>query len=83
MPWRPRVGACLQSLVREELIEPGHSEIRTEDAFRFTHILVRDAVYRLRGRKFGHGAPPEGTPDGRPALDDRPLLWLELVQPSG
>jgi class 3 adenylate cyclase/tetratricopeptide (TPR) repeat protein len=42
---RPRVGACLQSLVRKELIRPDRSEIRGEDAFRFTHILVRDAAY--------------------------------------
>jgi class 3 adenylate cyclase/tetratricopeptide (TPR) repeat protein len=43
---RPRVGACLQSLVRKELIRPDRSEIRGEDAFRFTHILVRDAAYQ-------------------------------------
>jgi class 3 adenylate cyclase/tetratricopeptide (TPR) repeat protein len=43
---RPRVGACLQSLVRKELIRPDESEIRGEDAFRFTHILIRDAAYQ-------------------------------------
>jgi class 3 adenylate cyclase len=43
---RPRVGACLQSLVRKELLEPDRSEIRQEDAFRFTHILFRDAAYQ-------------------------------------
>jgi class 3 adenylate cyclase/tetratricopeptide (TPR) repeat protein len=42
---RPRVGACLQALVRKELIEPDRSQIRQEDAFRFTHILIRDAAY--------------------------------------
>jgi tetratricopeptide (TPR) repeat protein len=42
---RPQVGACLQSLVRKELIRPDQSEIRGEDAFRFTHILIRDAAY--------------------------------------
>jgi len=42
---RPRVGASLQSLVRKELIRPDRSDIRGEDAFRFTHILVRDAAY--------------------------------------
>jgi class 3 adenylate cyclase/tetratricopeptide (TPR) repeat protein len=42
---KPRVGACLQSLVRKELIRPDRSEIRGEDAFRFTHILIRDAAY--------------------------------------
>jgi tetratricopeptide (TPR) repeat protein len=43
---RPRIGACLQSLVRKQLIEPYQSEIPQEDAFRFTHILIRDAAYR-------------------------------------
>jgi class 3 adenylate cyclase/tetratricopeptide (TPR) repeat protein len=43
---RPRIGACLQSLVRKELIEPDRSDIRQQDAFRFTHILVRDAAYQ-------------------------------------
>jgi tetratricopeptide (TPR) repeat protein len=43
---RPRVGACLQSLVRKELIRPDKSEIRGEDAFRFTHMLIRDAAYQ-------------------------------------
>jgi tetratricopeptide (TPR) repeat protein len=32
--------------VRKELIRPDRSEIRGEDAFRFTHILVRDAAYQ-------------------------------------
>jgi tetratricopeptide (TPR) repeat protein len=43
---RPRIGACLQSLVRKQLIEPYQSEIPQEDAFRFTHILIGDAAYR-------------------------------------
>jgi class 3 adenylate cyclase len=43
---RPRVGTCLQALVRKGLIEPGRSEIRHEDAFRFSHILVQDAAYQ-------------------------------------
>jgi tetratricopeptide (TPR) repeat protein len=42
---RPRIGACLQSLVRKQLIEPYHSELPQQDSFRFTHILVRDAAY--------------------------------------
>ena len=46
---RPRIAACLQSLVRKELIRPDRSEIRQQDAFRFAHILVRDAAY--------HGIP--------------------------
>jgi class 3 adenylate cyclase/tetratricopeptide (TPR) repeat protein len=43
---RPRVGSHLQSLIRKELIRPDLSELRGEDAFRFTHILVRDAAYQ-------------------------------------
>jgi class 3 adenylate cyclase/tetratricopeptide (TPR) repeat protein len=43
---QPRVGECLQSLVRKGLITPDRSEIRGEDAFRFTHILIRDAAYQ-------------------------------------
>jgi tetratricopeptide (TPR) repeat protein len=43
---RHRIGACLQSLVRKQLIEPYRSELPQEDSFRFTHILVRDAAYK-------------------------------------
>jgi predicted ATPase len=61
----PRIGACLQSLVRKELIRPDRSEIRGEDAFRFTHILVRDAAYR-------------GIPKARRAeLHERLADWIE------
>ena len=43
---RPRVATQLQSLMRKELIRPDHTDLEQEDAFRFTHILVRDAAYR-------------------------------------
>jgi predicted ATPase len=43
---RPRVSGHLQSLLRKELIRPDHSEIGQEDAFRFGHILIRDAAYQ-------------------------------------
>jgi class 3 adenylate cyclase/tetratricopeptide (TPR) repeat protein len=36
---------ALQSLVRKELIRPDRTELRQEDAFRFAHILIRDAAY--------------------------------------
>jgi class 3 adenylate cyclase/tetratricopeptide (TPR) repeat protein len=42
---RPRVASHLQSLMRKELIRPDFERIGREDAFRFTHILVRDAAY--------------------------------------
>ncbi len=42
---RPEVGAHLQSLVRKELIRHERSNFAAEDAFRFEHILIRDAAY--------------------------------------
>jgi class 3 adenylate cyclase/tetratricopeptide (TPR) repeat protein len=62
---RSRIGACLQSLVRKELIEPYSSEIPHEDAFRFTHILVRDAAY--------HGIPKAV----RAEMHERLAGWIE------
>ena len=43
---RPHVGACLQTLVRKELVQPDDESIGGGDAFRFSHILIRDASYR-------------------------------------
>ena len=42
---RPRLSNALQSLTRKELIRPSLSDFVDEDAFEFTHILVRDAAY--------------------------------------
>jgi class 3 adenylate cyclase/tetratricopeptide (TPR) repeat protein len=39
------VGAALMSLVRKELIHPHRSTARSDDAFRFVHVLIRDAAY--------------------------------------
>ena len=63
---RPRVGASLQSLVRKELIQRDRSEIRGEDAFRFTHILIRDAAYS--------GIPKAA----RAELHERLAAWIEV-----
>jgi class 3 adenylate cyclase/tetratricopeptide (TPR) repeat protein len=61
----PTVSRTLQSLARKELIRPDHSEIREEDAFRFAHILVRDAAYR-------------GIPKAvRAELHERLVDWIE------
>ncbi len=62
---RDRVGTSLQSLIRKDLIRPDRSELREEDAFRFAHILVRDAAYR---------AIPKA---GRAELHERFAHWLE------
>jgi class 3 adenylate cyclase/tetratricopeptide (TPR) repeat protein len=40
-----RVGACLLALVRKELIRHERGEPAGEDAFRFRHILIREAAY--------------------------------------
>jgi class 3 adenylate cyclase/tetratricopeptide (TPR) repeat protein len=58
----------LQSLVRKELIRPDHSEARRDDAFRFTHILVRDAAYR--------GLPKATRAD----LHERLVDWFETKE---
>jgi class 3 adenylate cyclase/tetratricopeptide (TPR) repeat protein len=62
---RDRVGTSLQSLISKDLIRPDRSELREEDAFRFAHILVRDAAYR---------AIPKA---GRAELHERFAHWLE------
>jgi class 3 adenylate cyclase/tetratricopeptide (TPR) repeat protein len=58
----------LQSLVRKELIRPDRSEARRDDAFRFTHILVRDAAYR--------GLPKATRAD----LHERLVDWFETKE---
>ncbi len=62
---RARVGGHLQSLVRKELISPDPSSFVGEDAFRFRHLLIRDAAYR---------AIPKGA---RANLHERFAAWLE------
>ena len=42
---RPNVGRSLLALVRKELVRPDRSELSPGDAFRFRHILIRDAAY--------------------------------------
>jgi class 3 adenylate cyclase/tetratricopeptide (TPR) repeat protein len=39
------VSGHLQSLVRKEFVRPDRSRFTGEDAFRFGHILIRDAAY--------------------------------------
>jgi class 3 adenylate cyclase len=47
----PSVGAHLQALVRRELVLPAPPAHGAEDAFRFGHILVRDAAYAALPKK--------------------------------
>ena len=62
---RPRVGSHLQTLLRKELVHPDRSGFAGEDAFRFSHILVRDAAY---------GSMPKRS---RADLHQRFAGWLE------
>ncbi len=62
---RPRVGSNLQTLLRKELVHPDRSGFAGEDAFRFSHILVRDAAY---------GSMPKRS---RADLHQRFAGWLE------
>jgi class 3 adenylate cyclase/tetratricopeptide (TPR) repeat protein len=42
---RGTVNASLLSLVRKELLRPERSDLTDEDAFKFRHMLIRDAAY--------------------------------------
>jgi tetratricopeptide (TPR) repeat protein len=59
------VSALLQRLVRRGLIQPERSSLPDEDAFRFGHILIRDATY--------NGIPKEI----RAELHERLADWLD------
>ncbi len=43
---RPHVPSRLLALARKELIRPDRAEFAGEDAFRFRHLLIRDAAYQ-------------------------------------
>ena len=62
---QPEVGGHLQTLVRKDLIAPEPSSFARDDAFRFRHLMLRDAAY-------------EGMPKGlRADLHARFASWLE------
>ena len=63
----PRLTSLLQTLIRKELIRPEPSQVSQEDAFRFAHILIRDAAY--------HGIP-KGL---RAELHERLADWIEAA----
>jgi class 3 adenylate cyclase/tetratricopeptide (TPR) repeat protein len=64
-PEEPRTPERLLALVRKELIRPDSSQIPGDDAFRFRHLLIRDAAY---------DALPKAV---RADLHERFALWLE------
>jgi class 3 adenylate cyclase/tetratricopeptide (TPR) repeat protein len=64
-PEEPQVMARLTALVRKELVRPDKPQLPGEDAFRFRHLLIRDAAY---------DALPKAT---RAELHERFAVWLE------
>jgi predicted ATPase/class 3 adenylate cyclase len=62
---RPRTGSHLLALTRKGLIGPHRSDFAGEDAFRFQHMLIRQAAYE---------AIPKAT---RSELHERFAGWLE------
>ena len=64
---RQEVPTSLLALVRKELVRPDRSDFAGDDAFRFRHLLVRDAAY-------------EGLPkQERALLHERFAAWLERI----
>ena len=63
------VDRALMSLSRKELIRPARSDLGGDDAFRFRHILIRDAAYASMPKEL------------RAELHERCGAWLE--QTSG
>jgi tetratricopeptide (TPR) repeat protein len=45
LPEEAQLAAPLTALVRRELLRPDRSQFAGEDAFRFRHLLIRDAAY--------------------------------------
>ena len=64
------VSASLQRLVRKELIGRARSSLAEEDAFRFRHILIRDAAYAGIAKR------------RRAELHERIADWLERTVPE-
>jgi class 3 adenylate cyclase/tetratricopeptide (TPR) repeat protein len=44
-PDEPAVETRLMALVRKELVRPDRTQLAGDDAFRFRHLLIRDAAY--------------------------------------
>jgi tetratricopeptide (TPR) repeat protein len=64
-PDEAQIGARLTSLVRKELVRPNRPQLTGEDAYRFRHLLIRDAAYDTL---------PKET---RAELHERLADWLE------
>ena len=67
-PDEPEVTPRLAALVRRELVRPDQPQLPHEDAYRFRHLLIRDAAY---------DALPKAL---RAELHTRFADWLEMKQ---
>ena len=64
---RSELSARLLTLVRKELIRPDRPEFAGDDAFRFRHLLIRDAAYQSMAKVI------------RAALHERLAVWMQQV----
>jgi tetratricopeptide (TPR) repeat protein len=64
---RASVWNHLQALVRKELIRPDRTDLPGEDAFRFRHLLIRDAAYEAMPKEL------------RAELHQRFADWLDQI----
>ena len=81
-PSAPGVGLALLALVRQELIRPDRSE-RGRDAFRFRHLLIRDAAYEAMPKEERaelHEPSPTGSSSG--AASGSPSTRRSSVPPG-
>lgn len=62
---RPHVRDRLASLMRMELVRPDHAAFAGEEAYRFRHLLIRDAAYQALAKQT------------RSELHERFAEWLE------
>jgi class 3 adenylate cyclase len=64
---RPQVRERLAGLMRMELLRPDQSSFAGEEAYRFRHLLIRDAAYQALAKQT------------RSELHERFAAWLERV----
>jgi class 3 adenylate cyclase/tetratricopeptide (TPR) repeat protein len=64
---RPHVRERLASLMRMELVRPDRPEFAGEEAYRFRHLLIRDAAYQALAKQ------------SRAELHEQFAAWLERV----
>jgi class 3 adenylate cyclase/tetratricopeptide (TPR) repeat protein len=62
---RAQVGMHLLSLVRKEFLRPDRALFSTDDGFRFSHVLIRDAAYNSMAKQL------------RAELHEQYARWLE------